>query len=102
MRASADVGIMRATEKEQKTCNLLFFFGEFCRYEKYVVLLHRISKTRIIMYRDPTAYVSDIEVLTGKSYSTAKRIMAKIRKYYGLSARQRVTIEQAKSFLVQI
>jgi hypothetical protein len=85
----------------EKTCNFSFFFGEFCGYEKYVVLLHRISKTRMTMYRDPTAYVSDIEVLTGKSYSTAKRIMAKIRKFYGLSARQRVTIDQAKSFLIQ-
>ena len=54
------------------------------------------------MYRDPFAYVSDIEVMTGKSYGTAKRIMARIREHYGIPSRKRPTIEQVKAYLVQV
>jgi len=52
------------------------------------------------MYRDPTCYVADIEQMTGVSYRTARRIMVKIRKHYGLGKREKPTIEMAKSFLV--
>lgn len=54
------------------------------------------------MYRDPTCYIADIEVMTGKSYSTAKRIMAKIRKHFGLGKFERPTLDQAKQFLVNV
>ena len=53
------------------------------------------------MYRDPTCYVADIEQLTGKSYMTARRIMWRIRKHYGLGKHERPTIEQAKAYLVR-
>lgn len=55
---------------------------------------------RLYMYRDPTCYVSDIEAMTGKSYTTAQRIMVKIRKHFGLGKREKPTIQQAKEFLL--
>ena len=54
------------------------------------------------MYRTPEAYIADVEILTGKSYRTARRIMETIRKHYNLSARQRPTLEQVKAYLIQI
>ena len=54
------------------------------------------------MYRTPEAYIADVEILTGKSYATARRIMRKVRKYYDLSARQRPTLEQVKAYLIRI
>ena len=54
-----------------------------------------------MIYRDPTCYVADIEQMTGKSYMTARRIMMRIRKHYGLSKRERPTIDQAKAYLVR-
>lgn len=53
------------------------------------------------MYRTPFAYIADIEVLTGASYRTAQRIMEQIRKHYNLSKRQKPTMDQVKSFLVE-
>ena len=52
------------------------------------------------MYRTPYAYIADVEVLTGKSYGTARRIMADIKKHYNLSSRQKPTMEQVKNYLV--
>ena len=52
------------------------------------------------MYRTPEAYIADIEVMTGKSYATAKRIMGKIKKFYGLTSRQKPTIVQVKEYLI--
>lgn len=51
------------------------------------------------MYRDPTCYISDLEEMIGKSYSTAKRKMVKIRKYYGMKNRERPTLEQVRAYL---
>ena len=53
-------------------------------------------------YREPGAYIADIEVMTNKSYGTCKRIMQRIRLFYGLSGRERPTIEQVKKYLVEI
>lgn len=53
------------------------------------------------MYRTPFAYIADIEVLTGASYRTAQRIMEQIRKHYNLTKRQKPTMDQVKSFLVE-
>ena len=53
------------------------------------------------MYRDPTCYVSDLEEMIGKSYTTAKRLMAKIRKHYHMSNREKPTIQQVKEYLEQ-
>ncbi len=52
------------------------------------------------MYRTPYAYIADVEILTGKSFRTAQRIMAEIKKYYNLKPRQKPTIEQVKNYLV--
>lgn len=54
------------------------------------------------MLRTPECYVADIELLTGKSYRTAQRVLAKVRKYFGLSSRQRPTFEQVEQYLVHI
>ena len=54
------------------------------------------------MYRDPSCYIADIENLTGVSNRTAQRIMAKIRKYYGITGRIKPTIQQVKEYLVQV
>lgn len=54
------------------------------------------------MYRDPNCYLWDLEKMIGKSNSTAKRVMKRIRTYYGLTGRQRPTIQQVKEYLVQI
>ena len=51
-------------------------------------------------YRDPYCYIYDLVDMTGKSYRTAQRTMERIRKYYGISGRQKPTIEQVKSFLI--
>jgi len=53
-------------------------------------------------YRDPFAYISDIEVMTGKSFRTAQRIMAKIKEHYGIPSRKRPTLEQVKEYLVRV
>ena len=54
------------------------------------------------MYRDPSCYIADIEVMTGKSNRTAQRIMKKIRAFYGLGKFERPTMEQAKNFLIRV
>lgn len=51
-------------------------------------------------YRLPEAFVSDIEVMTGASYRTAQRIMAKIKQHYSIPPRKRPTLEQVKTYLV--
>ena len=61
--------------------------------------MHR--KIITTMYREPEAYIADIEVMTGKSYATAKRIMGKIRKHYGLTNRQKPTLIQVKDYLIE-
>ena len=53
------------------------------------------------MYRTPFACIADIEVLTGASYRTAQRLMLAIRKHYNLSKRQKPTMDQVKSFLIE-
>ena len=53
------------------------------------------------MYRTPEAYISDVEFLTGKSNRTAQRIMAKIKKAFGIKGRNRPTIEQVKTYLAK-
>lgn len=54
------------------------------------------------MYRDPTCYVSDLEAMIGKSYATAQRLMVKIRKHYGMSKREKPTMDQARAYLERI
>ena len=54
------------------------------------------------MYRDPSCYIADIELMTGKSNRTAQRIMAKVRKYYGLTGRIKPTIAQVQAYLSKI
>lgn len=53
------------------------------------------------IYREPDAFISDIEVMTGKSFRTAQRIMARIKKHYGIPPRKRPTLQQVKEYLVQ-
>lgn len=62
--------------------------------------MHRQNKNA--MYRDPICYISDVEVMTGKSNTTAKRIYARARKYFGIGARERITIQQMQEYLVKI
>lgn len=50
-------------------------------------------------YQNPTAYVVDIEVMANVSYGTAKRIMGKIRKHFGIPGRQHPTMVQVREFL---
>ena len=74
-----------------------------CGIQIKAVPLHRISKKCAMeTYRTPEAYISDIEILTGKSNRTAQRIMAQIRKEYGIDGRKRPTLLQVKSYLVKI
>ena len=54
------------------------------------------------MYRDPMCYIADVEDMTNSSYRTARRIMAKAKAYYGVSARTKITIQQMKAYLVEI
>ena len=53
------------------------------------------------MYRDPSCYIADLEIMTGKSNRQARRYMAKIRKFYGLTARQKPTMQQVKEYLTE-
>ena len=48
--------------------------------------------------RTPDAYISDIEAITGMSYRTARRIMAKIRERYQITGRKHPTMEQVREF----
>ena len=48
--------------------------------------------------RSPEAYIVDIETITGKSYMTARRIMAKIRMRYNITGRKHPTMEQVREF----
>lgn len=73
-------------------CNLI------CTIKIKVVILH--PKFLITMYRTPEAYIADVELLTGKSYRTAQRIMVKIKKALGITGRKRPTIEQVKTYLM--
>lgn len=54
------------------------------------------------MYRDPTCYVSDLEAMIGSSYRTAQRVMAKMRKHYGMGSREKPTLDQARAYLERI
>ena len=53
-------------------------------------------------YREPGAYIADIEVMTNKSYRTCRRIMQRIRIFYDLKPYERPTIEQVKNYLIEI
>ena len=50
-------------------------------------------------YRNPNAYVADIEVMANVSYATARRIMGKIRKHFGIPGRQHPTMVQVREFM---
>lgn len=50
-------------------------------------------------YRNPNAYVSDIESMANVSYATARRIMGKIRKHFGIPGRQHPTMVQVREFM---
>lgn len=52
-------------------------------------------------YRNPNANVVDIEVMANVSYGTARRIMCKIRKHFGIPGRQHPTMVQVREFLRQ-
>lgn len=54
------------------------------------------------LYREPEATIADIEVLVSVSYRTARRIMDKIRKHYGIPKYHKPTIEQVKSYLIKL
>lgn len=60
--------------------------------------MHRISKIITMIERSPEAYIVDIEMITGKSYRTARRIMAKIRMRYNIHGRKHPTMEQVREF----
>ena len=53
-------------------------------------------------YREPEATIADVEILVSVSYRTARRIMDKIRKAYGIPKYHRPTIEQVKAYLIKI
>ena len=53
-------------------------------------------------YKDATCYIVDIEEMTEKSYRTARRIMAKVRKHYGIVGREKPTIQQVQEYLVKV
>lgn len=84
--------------KEKFATNGIFI----CEYKIIVVLLHRISELPIMKYKDATCYIADIEDMTEKSYRTARRIMAKVRKHYGITGRAKPTIQQVQAYLVAI
>ena len=67
-----------------------------------VITLYLCTENQDTMYRDPHVYIADVEVMTGKSYRTCRRIMDDIRKYYGLSKREKPTMQQVKAYLVGI
>lgn len=54
------------------------------------------------MYRDPSCYIADIEVMAGVSYRTAQRILSKVRKYYGITGRKKPTIQQVQTYMLEI
>lgn len=89
----------RITRDLQFAFSLRKFCICYCGYKRKAVLLHRQSKNSKIMWRDPTCYVSDIEAMTGKSYRTAQRIMAKIRNHFQLKRFERPTIDQVEIYL---
>ena len=74
----------------------------YCTDQKLAVPLQRKSKIHPVMLRTPECYIADIELLTGKSYRTAQRVLVKVRKHFGLSSRQRPTFEQVEQYLVHI
>lgn len=53
-------------------------------------------------YRDPNCYIADIEEMIGKSNRTAQRVMAKIRKYYGITGRTKPTLDQVQAYLRKV
>ena len=53
-------------------------------------------------YKDAACYIADIEDMTERSYRTAQRIMAKVRKHYGIKGRSKPTIQQVQDYLVAI
>lgn len=50
-------------------------------------------------YRNPIAYTVDVEVMANVSHATARRIMTRIKKYFGIPGKQHPTIIQVKQFL---
>ena len=50
-------------------------------------------------YRNPNAYVVDVEVLANVSRRTATRIMQKIRQHYGITGKKHPTMVQVREFL---
>ena len=50
-------------------------------------------------YRNPIAYTVDVEVMAKVTNATARRIMQRIKKHYGIIGKQHPTIIQVKQFL---
>ena len=50
-------------------------------------------------YRNPIAYTVDVEVMANVTNATARRIMARIKKHFGIPGKQHPTIIQVKQFL---
>lgn len=101
MAGARDMCVLRV--RAMCGCYVRFLYDKmkirFCMSNKCSTFAPEIKSA---MYRDPSVYVADIEVMTGKSYRTCQRILKKIREYYHLSKRQKPTIEQAKQYLTEI
>ena len=69
----------------------------FCTGFRKLLSKTLLKKTRC-MERTPEAYVSDIEQMTGMSYRTARRILGRIRKRYGIAGRKHPTMEQVREY----
>ena len=50
-------------------------------------------------YRNPIAYTVDVEVMANVTNATARRIMQRIKKHFGIPGKQHPTILQVKQFL---
>ena len=50
-------------------------------------------------YRNPIAYTVDVEVMANVTNATARRIMQRIKKHFGIPGKQHPTIIQVKQFL---
>ena len=50
-------------------------------------------------YRNPIAYTVDVEIMAKVTNATARRIMSRIKKHFGIPGKQHPTMVQVREFL---
>ena len=96
--SAAYAGVRAHVTRGKVKIIFIFFSKSLAVSEKSSTFAPDFKKKATMIERTPYAYVADIEVMTGKSNMTARRIMWKIRKFYGIEGRKHPSMHQVREY----